>query len=859
MDRTGRPKLGRRPGTTHEEKVRREIAIMKKCSHPNIVELKEVLDDIKSNKIYLVLEYLECGEILWSSGEGSPLMTIDQSREVARDVISGLEYLHFQGIIHRDIKPANLLRDKDGNVKISDFGVSYASSLDCPNDELELAKTAGTPAFFAPELCVSTLSDETRPPVTYKIDIWAFGVTLYCLLFGKVPFIAESEFELFDVIVNQPLTFPDEEPVEAPKEEPVSCLPPSMFYNPGLQSPVPSITPSPLSSPEPEPPKAFTPIPHDPQLESAKDLLRHLLDKNPTTRYDIIDIKQHPWMLQGMDLPGQELFLTKTQDDQRIEVTNEEVQTAVLGIAGRIKRGLSRLGSHALHITGLRRKGSTSSSSSFTQASSTSTSRSNSRDPPVISRCGSRDAYLSKTSSASSSQHHRIHSIAHEIEYGSVVPPRPNSGNPTFSESLFNMLDREVLNKSANSSSTSLSSSMSSGAFPASPRMGIPAWKQSYGSSRDHHGHARTMRALSQASAISTTSDRLPERRASVATACSVSTQDSFPQTDIEPISASAAYKPSHTSPASRPFVSSHSNLNINALLEEPILHSSVPRRRDTSSPLTNPLPPIDTLSIEPTSASGLDTPKAVSSRHGEHFGTHDDYDDLTTPSKSSYPPFPRSPGSPLDSSMLLEGPIICEPTQLYNSCSNGAGNESRSSLSSNSSSGSSSSEGELVLNMGARLNAPSSFARRLGRISDSNLRAGANSSRLSSAPTSPVVGAVSRTTAQSSRPPVVSSIKTPPHLQHLLPQQSLLKQSTITNGRRVASRGFTSQDNTSTSSALSESASLDYGSPKPRHQERQPYQRQGQNRARSHSVMVGEIQHLRVRDNFGLDDDEEN
>lgn len=313
---------------------------MKKCRHPNVVQLKEVLDDHKSNKIYLVLEYLERGEIIWQNDEGTAVMTPEEVRDVARDVTSGLEYLHFQGIIHRDIKPANLLRDKNGNVKISDFGVSYASSLVFPNNEFELAKTAGSPAFFAPELCVSTI-DEKRPPIDHKIDIWAFGVTMYCMLFGRVPFIAETELHLFEAIVNEPLTFPDFEQLSPLSS--VSSLDNSTgLYNDALQI---------LSN-------------EDAQMQIAKDFLLHLLEKDPRKRYDISDIKKHPWILKGMDRNGVELFLTKTKEEQKIYVTAEEVQTAILGITGRIKKGLSRLGSHALHLTGFRRKGSSSNASS---------------------------------------------------------------------------------------------------------------------------------------------------------------------------------------------------------------------------------------------------------------------------------------------------------------------------------------------------------------------------------------------------------------------------------------------------------------------------------------------------------------
>lgn len=347
---------------------------MKKCFHPNIVQLKEVLDDSNSREIYLVLEYLEGGEVKWQQAGGG-IMSQDEARQICRDVISGLEYLHFQGIIHRDIKPANLLKDRNGTVKISDFGVSYASSISYPNDELELAKTAGTPAFFAPELCVASCSsDDDGPPkipqtVTSKIDIWAFGVTLYCLLFGKVPFIAVSEFDLFNVIVNEPLVFPDEvdETIEEAEEDDDQPAFPSMFYNPQVRP----IVEAPRSSAKHRNPSVHP----DPELDLAKDLLKHVLEKDPEKRYDIIDIKRHEWMLTGMEADERDLFLTMTREDERIVVTSEDVDKAVLGIRGRLKKKLSR----ALQIAGLGRKSSTSSS--LASSSSVGPSRSSSIDP----------------------------------------------------------------------------------------------------------------------------------------------------------------------------------------------------------------------------------------------------------------------------------------------------------------------------------------------------------------------------------------------------------------------------------------------------------------------------------------------
>ncbi|CAN6642209.1 hypothetical protein TRVA0_019S00782 [Trichomonascus vanleenenianus] len=437
VDRTGRPRLGKTAGSTQEDKIRREIAILKKCSHPNIVQLKEVLDDSTSKKIYLVLEYLEKGEVEWQTECGRPAMTRKMAKSTARDVLLGLEYLHFQGIIHRDIKPANLLLSADGRVKISDFGVSYVSTDG--EDEFELAKTAGTPAFFAPELCV-TSTDVPRPTITNKIDVWAFGVTLFCLLYGTVPFYADSEFELFDVIVNQNLVFPDEMSAEERKKfarNSATNRPLSIFYNPNdkhVHMPEPSThksantndtnddelttnddtkrlnrRPSALLGPNSndniisvsnnEPAPALE---TDADLELAKDLIRKLLDKDPVTRITVIEAKQHPWLTDGMEPNDLERYLSASGVgcNDKIEVTGDDLQAAVQGITGKIKRGLSRFGSTALSFAGLRRRKSTSSTASSTtrkgrsiSSTSAANSRSNSRDPfghspsdvPVIS------------------------------------------------------------------------------------------------------------------------------------------------------------------------------------------------------------------------------------------------------------------------------------------------------------------------------------------------------------------------------------------------------------------------------------------------------------------------------------------
>jgi serine/threonine protein kinase len=86
-------------------------------------------------------------------------------------------------------------------------------------DDSELAKTAGSPAFFAPELCYqpvhtssfsgTPVDDRTRPKITKAIDIWALGVTLYCILFGVPPFTAENEYLLYRKIPTEDFNVPE--------------------------------------------------------------------------------------------------------------------------------------------------------------------------------------------------------------------------------------------------------------------------------------------------------------------------------------------------------------------------------------------------------------------------------------------------------------------------------------------------------------------------------------------------------------------------------------------------------------------------------------------------------------------------
>jgi [calcium/calmodulin-dependent protein kinase] kinase len=174
--------------------IKEEIAIMKKLNHNNLVSLIEVLDDPTEDSLYMVMEMCKKGVIMKVGlEERADPYDDEHCRCWFRDLILGIEYLHAQGIVHRDIKPDNCLLTNDDVLKVVDFGVSEMFEKD---SDMFTAKSAGSPAFLPPELCVVKHGDVSGKAT----DIWSMGVTLYCLRYGKLPFEKQSIFELYDSI-----------------------------------------------------------------------------------------------------------------------------------------------------------------------------------------------------------------------------------------------------------------------------------------------------------------------------------------------------------------------------------------------------------------------------------------------------------------------------------------------------------------------------------------------------------------------------------------------------------------------------------------------------------------------------------
>lgn len=241
----GRVRPGMKPRSSPRENIEREVAILKKLDHPNVVRLFEVLDDPQEDDLILVFEYIQKGPVI----DKLPMderFSEDQSRDYFLDLVLGLEFLHSQHVIHRDIKPQNLLLDNSNRIKIADFGVSEQIA----KVESNISRWAGTPAFVAPETLSSSNSFKGQ-----AVDMWAAGVTLFCFAFGKVPWSPPSIPELYEMIQTSELPIPKDVSVSA----------------------------------------------------ELQDLLWKLLTKDPEKRISISEVREHTWILKtSRTIPSKE-------------------------------------------------------------------------------------------------------------------------------------------------------------------------------------------------------------------------------------------------------------------------------------------------------------------------------------------------------------------------------------------------------------------------------------------------------------------------------------------------------------------------------------------------------------------------
>ncbi|XP_031486097.1 CBL-interacting serine/threonine-protein kinase 3 [Nymphaea colorata] len=179
------------------EQIKREISTMKLIKHPNVVRLYEVMGS--KTKIFIVLEFVTGGE-LFDKIVNFGRMSEDEARRYFQQLIHAVDYCHSRGVYHRDLKPENLLLDAQGNLKISDFGLSALSQQ--VRDDGLLHTTCGTPNYVAPEV----LDDRGYDGAT--ADLWSCGVILFVLLAGYLPFDDSNLMNLYKKISLAEYTCP---------------------------------------------------------------------------------------------------------------------------------------------------------------------------------------------------------------------------------------------------------------------------------------------------------------------------------------------------------------------------------------------------------------------------------------------------------------------------------------------------------------------------------------------------------------------------------------------------------------------------------------------------------------------------
>ncbi|MQL75453.1 hypothetical protein Taro_007828 [Colocasia esculenta] len=165
--------------------IKREIAILRRVRHPNIVQLFEVM--ATKTKIYFVMEYVRGGELFGRVAKGR--LREETARKYFQQLMSAVAFCHARGVYHRDLKPENLLLDENGDLKVTDFGLS-AISEQIRQDGL-FHTFCGTPAYVAPEVLARKGYDAA------KVDIWSCGVILFVLMAGYLPFHDQNVMAMY--------------------------------------------------------------------------------------------------------------------------------------------------------------------------------------------------------------------------------------------------------------------------------------------------------------------------------------------------------------------------------------------------------------------------------------------------------------------------------------------------------------------------------------------------------------------------------------------------------------------------------------------------------------------------------------
>ena len=178
------------------EKIKKEIKILQRLKHKNIIQLYEIMETNKS--LYIVMEYCE-GKELFDYIVQKKNLTEREACRYFQQIINGVEYLHLSNITHRDLKPENLLLDNKKRIIISDFGLSILSK----NYQNLLSTPCGTPSYAPPEMLTGKKYNGICS------DIWSCGIILYTMLVGNLPCSESKEELVYQNIITHNFFYPE--------------------------------------------------------------------------------------------------------------------------------------------------------------------------------------------------------------------------------------------------------------------------------------------------------------------------------------------------------------------------------------------------------------------------------------------------------------------------------------------------------------------------------------------------------------------------------------------------------------------------------------------------------------------------
>ncbi|KAK9173398.1 hypothetical protein cmbei_300920 [Cryptosporidium meleagridis] len=257
--------------------ILREVELLKKLDHPNIMKLFEILED--SSSFYIVGELYTGGELFDEIIKRKRFSEHDAAR-IIKQVFSGITYMHKHNIVHRDLKPENILlesKEKDCDIKIIDFGLSTYFQ-----QNTKMKDRIGTAYYIAPEVLRGTYDE--------KCDVWSAGVILYILLSGTPPFYGKNEYDILKRVETGKYAF------DLPQWRTIS--------------------------------------------DDAKDLIRKMLTFHPSLRITATQCLEHPWIQKYSsvtptisDLPSLESAMTNIR---QFQAEKKLAQAALLYMASKL-------------------------------------------------------------------------------------------------------------------------------------------------------------------------------------------------------------------------------------------------------------------------------------------------------------------------------------------------------------------------------------------------------------------------------------------------------------------------------------------------------------------------------------------